>query len=570
MSDFAPIPARIGHPLYAKRTSSLPLLPITKKKENVVTIAISGCTSSGKTTLTVLLAEIFSTVEKSNKPTILLNDSPVKLDLKGFFEDDENLMKNGNKYNDNEANSVQKRGPIIIYQDAYFKDKSYCPTISFTSTPADADFTRRSLSDDFIKQYAISWGGCNTIGRVTHSTEGGNYTSSVIEQVPPFWYIIGPDTDCWNSLDIPALAGATQHARETGELSDASRQLEKITAIYNPGLLVTEAQRDAILYVYADLIMEMREVIKVWSKSHSAAANAEYRFEGHIANGAVRAGDGKKVVPPALCFIEGFLLFPSPQSASPTISQRVSQNNENKMPTSSLLVQDDGFRPEKRNSAILIAEARKAAFQDRNAKARAKIMENFDIKLFLPTSKAKAKQRRFMRDIYIDSPHGKRYPGQMWKSEGYFDNITWGNYVKEHDWLFKGGLVDHAGDDEHAGAAEHVGGMDLIGAADQGGIAMEDDGKKCVGSSEAEKHGVHIRPGLDAGVEETVSWAVQVILQELENKDRITSCSPDLPETATESHYDADDEGSETMDNGNKGKKSLGENICGWKGCFCF
>jgi len=47
------------------------------------------------------------------------------------------------------------------------------------------------------------------------------------------------------------------------------------------------------------------------------------------------------------------------------------------------------------------------------------------IKLFLPTSKATAKTRRFRRLEYMDPPSGSRFSAQGWKTEGYFENVVW-------------------------------------------------------------------------------------------------------------------------------------------------
>lgn len=71
----------------------------------------------------------------------------------------------------------------------------------------------------------------------------------------------------------------------------------------------------------------------------------------------------------------------------------------------------------------------------------------------------------------------------MQKTEGYFNDIAWGNYVKECSWL------------------------------------VHEDGVES--SAEAVKAGVHVRPVMDIGLGDTMRWAVDVILGELENKVRV-------------------------------------------------
>lgn len=68
--------------------------------------------------------------------------------------------------------------------------------------------------------------------------------------------------------------------------------------------------------------------------------------------------------------------------------------------------------------------------------AKRELNNLFHTKIFLPTSKVEAKKRRFKRTSYIDPPSGTRGPEELWKKEGYFEDITWPNYVREHGWMF--------------------------------------------------------------------------------------------------------------------------------------
>lgn len=125
------------------------------------------------------------------------------------------------------------------------------------------------------------------------------------------------------------------------------------------------------------------------------------------------------------------------------------------------------------------------------------LMDLFDIKLFLPTSKDIAKRRRFSRKPYIDHPSGYRLCGQYWKTEGYFDNVAWPNYQRLHRWLLSDGTA--TGEQEDLSNVEH-----LVKAT----ISPE------VECMYWEKGDVYVGE-LDAGVEETLRWAVEIILAKM-------------------------------------------------------
>jgi len=105
----------------------------------------------------------------------------------------------------------------------------------------------------------------------------------------------------------------------------------------------------------------------------------------------------------------------------------------------------------------------------------------FDIKLFLSTKRQVAKSRRFSRSVYQDAPKGGRHPGQMWKTEGYFEGVAWVNYRNEHGFLFQEGDVEK-------------------------GALLDAPG------------GIFVRSEIDAGIVGTVKWATDVILEELGRK----------------------------------------------------
>jgi len=105
------------------------------------------------------------------------------------------------------------------------------------------------------------------------------------------------------------------------------------------------------------------------------------------------------------------------------------------------------------------------------------MMDHFSCKLWLTTSEKAANERRFTRPAYIDiKDGGLREPGQMWKTEGYFEQVAWKRHLEKHEWL----VGENEGDGE-------------LGRY---------------------KDGIHIRAE-DLGVEGTVRWAVGAVLEEM-------------------------------------------------------
>ncbi|MCJ1289616.1 ribosylnicotinamide kinase [Xylographa carneopallida] len=106
----------------------------------------------------------------------------------------------------------------------------------------------------------------------------------------------------------------------------------------------------------------------------------------------------------------------------------------------------------------------------------AEIRRLADVRLFLRTSKAAAKYRRMTRPGYGDPD-----TTDFWRTEEYFEECVWGNYVKNSAGWFVGGDVEG-----------------------------EPDAERC------RREGLAMRPSLDMGVEETFEWAVGVICEALE------------------------------------------------------
>ncbi|KAK4455532.1 nicotinamide riboside kinase [Podospora aff. communis PSN243] len=106
------------------------------------------------------------------------------------------------------------------------------------------------------------------------------------------------------------------------------------------------------------------------------------------------------------------------------------------------------------------------------------IMSTLDIKLFLLVSRAKATQRRENRDGYVT------LEGFWTDPPGYVDKIVWPNYAESHAWMFKDGDAEKGELDEEVLARE--------------GILAQ------------------LGKGMDVDFGETLEWAVETIMEELE------------------------------------------------------
>ena len=326
---------------------------------------------------------------------------------------------------------------IVIHQDNYFfLDKSQNPVHTFVSTKADERFIESALDPEFYGPclYTISWkdgGQTRTVGpivgpgqREPDHTEMGIKAKKVwdielkeYEKAPTNKHrITGPDADCNESVNFVALLEAVNTVLSGGTLPSTGPSQSHVNI-------------DALVEKHSELIARMVEKVASWTKAQ-AVLNAEARFSGHLISSPIENAsknkDAKASIRPALCFIEGFLLFSNGPEDGETLSKK------------------------------------------------ANLMPLFNIKLFLSATKDAVKKRRFSRPVYTDQPKGQRLAGQMWKTEGYFDQIVWGHFEEEHAWLFTDGG--------------------------------------------ARKQGIHVQKGMDANIEETVEWAVDSILAEMERE----------------------------------------------------
>lgn len=123
-----------------------------------------------------------------------------------------------------------------------------------------------------------------------------------------------------------------------------------------------------------------------------------------------------------------------------------------------------------------------------------------------------AKQRRMARVEYRDYPDGLRYPGQMWKTEGYFEYVAWKNHILQHKWLI-----------------------------DYKGIALPTvvDG---IGEGR-----VLVREPIDASVEDSLRWALKCILDELSIMEEFARKAKILDTSSTDDDKSAAGESGENV-----------------------
>ncbi|KAE8444838.1 hypothetical protein EG329_014193 [Mollisiaceae sp. DMI_Dod_QoI] len=430
-SELGGASALIGHvPIL-----SLDRLTIQEKKEikPVMIVGISGSTSSGKSLLAAILAKVFDDA-------------------------------------------------LLMHQDHYFQPKALCPQEKFRSTANDLNFMHKSMTDDEVGQYVIISDG---------------YAKSEVT-------IDGPDADCDEAIDFLTMLGMVARVVNSGELPN------KIEKPGNPGEILGHpdmVQSDLIkhefdLSSYENLIGELRALV---AKKIAAYASANINNGHHnnfirpsLSNGNDYTEEQLDITSmlPVICFVEGFLLFTDPEGPS-NDEQKAAIFKE--LPTDfDIYTEQVSLRLKYQSIADLTYEIQvtepnhdeysedaRSEYEEeiwgKNIEAKYLLQSKFDLKLFLPTNKTTAMARRFSRPEYIDYPAGERIPGQMWKSEGYFENVAWKHYVEEHSWLL-----------------------------DQ----REVDDVECR-FVEKDLKGVYVRPKADAGVEETARWAVDAILHRL-------------------------------------------------------
>ncbi|TGO25837.1 hypothetical protein BPAE_0071g00080 [Botrytis paeoniae] len=375
-----------------------------------LTVAISGCSSSGKTTLALLLSEIFSS-------------SPTTKDSIG--------NKSPHISEKNNLGDAKATHPFttIIHQDAFFIPKADCPLVQFNSTPNDEHFIKESLAQENENPvYFYAQTGMNGEGNVQ---------------------ITGSNTDCMEAVNFGNLLRMIQAAQ--------TNNAEPEMCVHYKD----DADKKKLIEQYSRVIESMRRRVR-----EDLALGTGDR----VRNDVIADYNYGWVV-----FVEGFLLFskalPSDDrsswlDASSEVEDRCAGRSEN-------------VRQEFKKEAAL-KERKFMRAKEEIVVAKAALMQEFDIKLFLPTSKEVAKERRLSRFPYIDFPAGGRCPGQMWKSEGYFEEVVWKGYEDSFGWLLRETRKENV-------------------------------------------DGVFVRTTVDDTIENTVYWAVDIILRFLRAGNGVVS-----------------------------------------------
>ncbi|CZR63880.1 uncharacterized protein PAC_13777 [Phialocephala subalpina] len=511
--------------------------------KRVMVVGISGCTSSGKSLLAMILAKVFdkgkphtfrmfhalwviwesstyifvffslhgcvSWLRENVCPYLSasvlaehVHSFPPQPDT-GFCTSFNVPHLPGVYFSSNWATYAKSRLAIVMHQDTYFQPKCICPLERFRASENDLPFMLKSLSNDNAGHYVIMTDGIDPSAREPLVTSS--------------------DADCDEAIDFITMLGMITTVINTGELPN------DVPSPGPPHLILGLDDSYPItqyhdLAPYATLIAELREVVAKNVTAHALENIKENRVGKYIqapasgnstpiSEGAIdiKSNDSEdwvdiKINPrintllPTIFFVEGFLLFSDPNGPAHDLEKMHIYTN---LPSHyDLEWNQNAIREKFQSIADLTHELHHTSPQDpfsikcqeeyeqeiwgKNIEAKYEMQGKFDMKMWLPTSKEEAFKRRFERDAYVDYPKGERHPGQMWKSEGYFDGIAWKHFEQEHAWLRDEGEKDLS----------------------KGGDA------ECTFKPGIFK-GVYVRPKMDASVEETVRWAVEVVLHQV-------------------------------------------------------
>ncbi|KAE9370979.1 hypothetical protein N431DRAFT_468983 [Stipitochalara longipes BDJ] len=475
------------------------------------TIAISGCSSAGKSTLAFLLAEIFADPSTT-------------------------------------SSEVQ-----IIHGDAFFMPKHLCPLITYTSAPTDTTFCQATLTNDHIGEYAISWDGTranNAFMTYTPSTTKNvsSYAGSITSESPEYeqnnhpevhdrvpsndsvattfsiasrlheggrtkvFTISGPDTDCDEAVNFVRMFDALKHTSKHNEIDDVTKCLGTMNIEHETKSDTDSEAGGALL---ASPISEHSEEggVPLFSRKQEVedlappfphltidipalqAHHAELisslriKIQESLVQTSKEINHPCTLQLPRMQIIESFRLFSDPSTITPGDSQSDTMHLLEIMHTFLHKLQVVSLKLAEAGDVDDELEQERAAIEHDiqiiNTVCKRGMSDFFSTKLWLSTSEVAAKSRRFDRPAYIDTKDGGlREPGQMWKTEGYFDQIAWKNHVDAHAWL------------------------------------IGEDGGEETGELGTVKEGIHVR-AQDLGVEDTVRWAVGAVLEEMTKNLRI-------------------------------------------------
>lgn len=377
----------------------------------VISIAISGASSSGKTTLALLLAQIFELALEEVKEIRVWQKASDETDIEVLnFNETPRYHQLMKEFQEQRSGKV-----LVVHEDDFALPKSlYLPIATFRPTQADASFVARSQGQGYWNRGAF-FKTAQSSSTEKDADSPGSASARMLTGGSDSIQTLHVDT--WESIDIPSLVDALRHIRETGT---DERYMAKIAAL--PYHEPAQIQGDTFLPAYMTMPIMDEIVCKVI--------------------GFLLAYTELETVLPIFNIVEGSLLFPKPPP--------------------------------------------RTRFQ-LNTNPRDELLTCYDIKVFLPTSKCDARLRRFSRSTYLDPPLGGRKPGQMWKCEGYFEDVAWVGYETECGWLFEDGLK----------GAE----MDTKAKAKRSQAAADWD--------------ITLRENVDADVHETLVWAAHVILDKM-------------------------------------------------------
>jgi hypothetical protein len=425
-----------------------------------------------------------------------------------------NHIENYNADNTFLANNTTKNksGVLIINQDSYFHHKSLCPFSSWKASPDDKDFIVATMLDDKIGQYCLSTDEACLSPPVkkfyTAPDKVVNGEKNIVGAAQEY-FVTGPDVDCDEAINFVGMMNALSYAESNGTLPLNATRLERHSRKIDDLELANSEAIDTLgveienleLYTscmasmekdaarYNSLINDMRrwifEFVQEQSDLNMAAGFRGTMIQSPVKDdGKTSDGDESKAsFRQTFCFVEGFLLLVDPEHPqipciernSPEIQRLANKEAPEIVDRLQSIAKE--LENEEDGKDVQLEEERENCenhLWNINWLTKATMQQAFDVKLFLPTSKDVAEERRLSRVEYIDSPKGRRVPGQMWKTFGYFRDICWSNHVDNYSWL-----LDHSTD-----------------------------------KNDAIHKGVYIRK-VDANIRDTVTWAVMVLMEKI-------------------------------------------------------
>ena len=328
-----------------------------------ITIAISGCPASGKSTLAYLLAAVFEGT--SIRGTGFAGAQSLYPQFNGRVEENPN-----------------RKGPIskviIIHQNSYIKPIDEWPKVQWTElypyTPAmevmnpqiDAALAlaeergHRAFERYWEEAYKANIG----VDPSLVSNPSGSSFPQIVSPSPLRISKEGPNLDCrgaiaWKKFGKAINDGMRGHKNEEGILETEEGRNKVASYLSQPH------PETNIPLVNSRKIESLRARIREWIREETAQ-NDRIGFPGRsVVNGSLRQ----------IFILDGSLLF-------------------------------------------LQTDPNKGAGGER-------LMKACDVKLFLPTLEKEAIQRCFSQMEYMDPPRGTRKPEQTWMYEGYFSEVAW-------------------------------------------------------------------------------------------------------------------------------------------------